>query len=88
LVAVRVYVVVDAGLTLVEPLADAEVKVPGVMAMLAAPVVTQWRALAEPELTALGVAVNDVMLGFAKFTVKLRETGVAAAQVALPACEA
>ena len=79
---------VDAGLTLVEPLANAEVKVPGVMATLSAPVVTQWRVLAEPELTALGVAVNVVMVGFAVFTVKLRGTGVAAAQVLLPPCEA
>ena len=79
---------VDAGFTLVEPLANAEVKVPGVMATLAAPVVTQLRELVEPKLIAPGVAVNEVMVGFAAFTVKLRETGVAAAQVALPACEA
>ena len=83
-----VYVVVDAGFTLVEPLANAEVKVPGVMATLAAPVVTQLRELVEPKLIVPGVAVNEVMVGFAPFTVKLRETGVAAAQVALPASEA
>jgi hypothetical protein len=80
--------VVDAGFTLVEPLANAEVKVPGVTATLAAPVVTQLRELVEPKLIVPGVAVNEVMVGFAPFTVKLRETGVAAAQVALPACEA
>jgi hypothetical protein len=56
--------------------------------MLAAPAVTQLRVLAEPELTAVGVAVNEVMVGFAPFTVKLRDAGVAAAQMPLPACEA
>jgi hypothetical protein len=80
--------VVDVGVTLVEPLASADVKVPGVMVILAAPVVAQWRLLAVPELTELGVAVNEVMIGFAMFTVKLCETGVAAAQVLLPAWEA
>jgi hypothetical protein len=40
--------VVDAGLTLVEPLADVEVKVPGVMAILAAPVVAQLSELGDP----------------------------------------
>ncbi len=80
--------VVDDGLTLVEPLAEVDVKVPGVMAMLAAPVVTQLSVLATPKLTAGGVAVNEVMVGFAAFTVKLRETGVAAAQIPLPLCEA
>jgi hypothetical protein len=39
-------------------------------------------------LTAFGVAVKEVMAGFAPFTVKLCGTGVAAAQVVLPACEA
>jgi hypothetical protein len=81
-------VVVDAGFTLVEPLANAEVKVPGVMVTLAVPVVTQLRELVEPKLIVTGAAVNEVMVGFAAFTVKLRETAVAAAQVALPACEA
>jgi hypothetical protein len=80
--------VVAAGFTLVEPLANVEVKVPGVMATLAAPVVTQRRELLEPELMALGVAVNEVMIGFAVFTVKLCETGVAAAHKPSPACEA
>jgi hypothetical protein len=80
--------VVDAGLTLVDPLAEVDVKVPGVIAMLAAPVVTQLRVLEEPELIAFGVAVNEVMLGLAPFTAKLRETGVAAAHAVLPACEA
>lgn len=88
LVAVSVYVVVDVGFTLVDPLADVDVNVPGVMAMLAAAVVTQLSVLAEPELTAVGVAVNEVMTGFAAFTLKLCETGVAAAQTPFPPCEA
>ena len=66
---------VDAGFTLVEPLVAVEVKVPGVMATLAAPVVTQLSELVEPELMPLGVALKEVMVGFAAFTVKLRETG-------------
>jgi hypothetical protein len=47
----------------VEPLAEVEVKVPGVMAMLAAPVVAQLRVLLEPELMVVGLAVNEVMVG-------------------------
>jgi hypothetical protein len=65
-----------------------DVKVPGVMAMEAAPVVTQLRVLLEPALMVGGFAENEVMDGVAAFTVKLRETGVAAAQVPLPAWEA
>jgi hypothetical protein len=42
----------------------------------------------EPKLMALGTALKEVMVGFAAFTVKLRETGAPAAQVPLPACEA
>jgi hypothetical protein len=58
------------------------------MPMEAAPDVTQLRVLLEPAPTVGGFAVNEVMVGFAAFTVKLRETGVAGAQVALPACDA
>ena len=79
---------VNAGFTLAEPLVEVEVKVPGVMATLAAPVVTQLRELVEPKSMAPGTALKEVMAGFAAFTVKLQETGVAAAQVPLPACEA
>jgi len=56
-------VVVAVGLTLVEPLADAEVNVPGVMAMLVAPVVAQLRVLLEPELMVVGLAVKELMVG-------------------------
>jgi hypothetical protein len=54
---------VAVGLTSVEPLAEVEVKLPGVMAMLAAPVVTQLRVLLEPELMVVGLAVKEVMVG-------------------------
>jgi hypothetical protein len=63
-------VVVAVGLTLVEPLANVEVNVPGVMAMLVAPVVTQLNVLLEPELMPAGLAVKELMLGLlAAFTV-------------------
>jgi hypothetical protein len=63
-------VVVATGLTLVEPLADVEVNVPGAIAMLVAPVVTQLRVLLEPEAMLAGLAVNDVIVGApAAFTV-------------------
>jgi hypothetical protein len=57
--------VVAAGLTVVEPVADVEVKVPGVMAMVVAPVVTQLNVLLAPELMLVGFAVKDVMVGLA-----------------------
>ena len=51
------------GLTLVEPLADVEVNVPGVMAILVAPVVTQLSVLLEPEVILVGLAVKELMVG-------------------------
>jgi hypothetical protein len=70
LVAVSVYVVVAAGLTLVEPLARVDVNVPGVMAMLAAPVVTQLSVLLAPEVMLVGLAVKELIVGLlAAFTV-------------------
>lgn len=48
---------------LVEPLADEEVKVPGVMAMLVAPVAAQLSVLLAPELMVVGLAANEVMVG-------------------------
>ncbi len=63
LVAVNVYVVVAVGLTLVEPVADVDVKVPGVMAMLVAPEVIQLRVLLLPEVRLAGSAVKEVMAG-------------------------
>jgi hypothetical protein len=70
-VAVSVYVVVAVGLTLVEPVAEVEVNVPGVMAIVVAPLVDQLRLLLKPALTLLGVAENELMVGLlaAGFTV-------------------
>jgi hypothetical protein len=55
--------VAEVGLTSVEPLAEVEVNVPGVMAMLAAPVVAQLRVLLEPELMDVGLAEKEVIVG-------------------------
>ena len=55
--------VVAVGLTLVEPLANVEVNVPGVMAILVAPVVTQLSVLLEPELMLVGLAVKELIVG-------------------------
>jgi hypothetical protein len=60
-------VVVTVGLTLAEPLADVDVNVPGVMAMLVAPLVAQLSVLVEPELMLSGLAVNEVMVGTEPF---------------------
>ena len=57
------------GLTLVEPLAEVDVNAPGVMAMLVAPVAAQLSVLLEPELMLAGLAVKDVIVGFASFGV-------------------
>jgi len=63
-------VVVAVGLTLVEPLADVDVNVPGVMARLLAPVVTQLSVLLEPEVILEGLAVKELISGLlAVFTV-------------------
>lgn len=69
LVAVSVYVVVELGLTLVEPLAAVEVKLPGVMLMLVAPVVDHASVLLEPAVILAGLAVNELIAGLAELTV-------------------
>jgi hypothetical protein len=56
-------VVVAVGLTVVEPVAAAEVKVPGSMEMLVAPVMDQVSVLLAPELTLAGLDVNEVITG-------------------------
>jgi hypothetical protein len=56
-------VVVAVGLTLVEPLAEVDVKVPGVMETLVAPVVDQLSVLLEPELMLVGLAVKELSVG-------------------------
>jgi hypothetical protein len=63
-------VVVAVGLTLVEPPADVEVNVPGVMARLFAPVVTQLSVLLEPDVILEGLALKELISGLlAVFTV-------------------
>jgi hypothetical protein len=52
---------------LVEPFADVEVNVPGVMAMLVAPVVAQLSVLLEPEAILVGLAAKDVIVGTEPF---------------------
>ena len=51
------------GDTLVEPLAEVDVNPPGLMLMLAAPVVAQLNVLLAPAPILAGFAVNDVIAG-------------------------
>jgi hypothetical protein len=51
------------GFTVVDPLADVEVNVPGAMAMEVAPVVAQLSLLLEPEAMLAGLAVKELMVG-------------------------
>jgi hypothetical protein len=60
--------VVAVGLTLVEPVADADVNVPGVMAILVAPVTIQLSVLLVPELMLVGFAVKEAIVGAEPFT--------------------
>lgn len=55
--------VVEVGLTLVEPVAAVEVNVPGVMAMLVAPVVAQLSVLLAPEVMPVGFAAKELTVG-------------------------
>jgi hypothetical protein len=55
--------VVAVGLTLSEPLALAEVNVPGVIEMLVAPVAIQFSVLLAPVVTLAGVAANEEIVG-------------------------
>ena len=57
--------VVAVGPTVVEPLAEVEVNVPGVIAMPVAPLVAQVRTAFPPELTLVGVAPKEVINGVA-----------------------
>jgi hypothetical protein len=56
-------VVVAVGLTLVEPLAKADVNAPGVIAMPVAPVVVQFKVLLLPDVMFEGVAANELIVG-------------------------
>lgn len=57
--------VVAVGLTLIELLADVDVNVPGVMAMLVAPAVAQLSMLLAPEVMLVGLAANELITGLA-----------------------
>jgi hypothetical protein len=52
---------------LAEPLADVDVNVPGVMAILVAPVVAQLNVLPAPGFTLVGFAANEVIVGIEVF---------------------
>jgi hypothetical protein len=56
-------VVVAGGLTVVEPLAAVEVKLPGEMAIEVAPVVDQLRVELAPEFMEVGLAAKEEMVG-------------------------
>jgi hypothetical protein len=60
-------VVVAVGFTLVEPLADVDVNVPGVMLMLVAPVTAQLSVLLAPELIFAGFAAKKVIVSREEF---------------------
>lgn len=62
-VAMSVYIVVADGFTLVEPLAAAEVKVPGVIEIVVAPLVVQFNVLLAPGLMLAGLAVKERIVG-------------------------
>jgi hypothetical protein len=52
---------------LVEPLADVDVNVPGVMAIVVASVAAQLRVLLVPEFMVVGFAVKEVTVGAEPF---------------------
>jgi hypothetical protein len=52
---------------LVEPLADVDVNVPGVMAIVVAPVAAQLRVLLVPEFMVVGFAVKELIAGTEPF---------------------
>ncbi len=51
------------GLTVVEPLADDELKLPGEIEIVVAPLVTQLRLTLAPEFTLVGFAAKEVTEG-------------------------
>jgi hypothetical protein len=55
--------VVAVGFTVVDPLPLPDVKEPGEMEMLFAPLVAQLSVALAPELTPAGLAVNDEIVG-------------------------
>jgi hypothetical protein len=55
--------VVEVGATVVEPLADVELRPPGVIEILVAPVVDQLKVLVEPEVMLEGLAAKELIDG-------------------------
>ncbi|MGA2097436.1 MAG: hypothetical protein ABSH39_14130 [Candidatus Acidiferrum sp.] len=55
--------VVEVGLTLLEPLADVEVKLPGEMEIVLAPAVDQLSVTFVPEVMVVRLAVKELMVG-------------------------
>jgi hypothetical protein len=66
--------VVAVGLTFVEPFAEVEENVPGVMLKLDAPVVVQLSALLEPALMLAGLAAKELITGLPEFAVTVTVT--------------
>jgi hypothetical protein len=60
-------VIVAVGFTLVELLADVDVNVPGVMAILIAPAVAQLKVLLAPAFMFTGFAVKELIVGIESF---------------------
>jgi hypothetical protein len=60
---------VAVGVTLVEPLADVDVKPPGEIVTLVAPEAAKASVLLDPEVMLAGLAVNEVILGSGTVTV-------------------
>jgi hypothetical protein len=60
-------VVVTVGFTVVEPLADVDVNVPGVMATLVTPAAAQLSVLLVPAFMLVGLAVKEVIVGIEPF---------------------
>jgi hypothetical protein len=56
-------VVVAVGLTFIDPVADVDVNVPGVMAILVAPAVAQLSVLLAPEFMPVGLAAKELIVG-------------------------
>ena len=54
---------VAVGLTLVDPLGEVEINVPGAMAIVVAPLVTQLSVVLVPEFIVVGLAPNEVIAG-------------------------
>lgn len=58
---------VTVGFIVVEPLADVDVNVPGVMATLVAPAAAQLSVLLVPAFMLVGLAVKEVIVGIEPF---------------------